>query len=113
MNSEAGQSMIEFLIVLKLIVFILGFCFVLTLVGFTKSYLQHVAYQALICTNTDQLSAQSCRTTTKKALKILPFGQLLKFKFNKQVVSLSWQLNIYKWPIELSTSQRLTIEDWL
>ncbi|MCH2535717.1 MAG: hypothetical protein MK008_14850 [Bdellovibrionales bacterium] len=113
MTSQSGQGVIELIIALTSVTSIVSFCFIITLIGFTKTYIQHVGYQSLICTNTDGLNKSICKKQTRELLKLLPFGNLDRLTITQKKVFIQWQLIVVNRSLFLSSSQSLTLKEWL
>lgn len=113
MTNYKGQSLLELLAIMAMMTFIVFFCLNLNLLGFTKSYIQHIGYQSLICKNTDGFSGSYCKDKTYKLLKLLPFGSVKKFSLTKNQVHIIWKLVFTKKTIQLSTKQKFSIEEWI
>ncbi len=113
MSSQSGQGAVELVIVLSCVGLIVSFCFIITLVGFTKSFIQHVGYQSLICRQTDGVSQNQCEKQVRKSLKLLPFGRLKKLNLTKNKVFVQWQMVFFKRSLLLTTSQSFNLKEWL
>ena len=113
MINQKGQSLLELLTVIGMITFIVFFCLNLSLLGFTKSYIQHIGYQSLICKNTDGFKGSFCREKSLLLLKLLPFGKLNKFRLTKNKVHIVWKFEFTKKVIQLSTKQKFSLQEWI
>lgn len=113
MTSQSGQGVVELLIALSSIASIVSFCFVVTLLGFTKTFIQHVAYQSLICRQTDGQSSNYCKRQARKLLKLLPFGKVKKLSWRHNKTHIQWQIVVLNRQIVLSTHQRFDVKEWL
>lgn len=113
MTSQSGQSVLECLLISTLIITTVLFCLSISLIGFSKSLIQHLGYQTLICYNSEPIEKSICKKYLITSLKLLPYGQLEKLTLSPKKIYILWKIKLVKAHVLLSTKQKFNLEEWI